>query len=207
MNKGKIIAGIEVGSSKVTTVIAQLQSDISSTDREISIIGSASVESKGIKKAQIVNIEEAVDSIVQSVEGAERMAGYNLDNAYVAIGGAHIASQNSHGVVAVSDPNGEVNVSDVDRVVEAASAVSLPASREIIHILPSEYIVDGESGVKDPIGMTAVRLEVRTHLITASTASVNNLKKAINEVGVKVNDLVYSGFASAESVLTKIFLV
>jgi cell division protein FtsA len=203
MNKGRIIAGIEVGSSKVSTIIAQLQTDSQGIEKEISIIGSASVESKGIKKAQIVNIEEAVDSIVQSVEGAERMAGYNLDNAYVAIGGAHIGSQNSHGVVAVSDPKGEINESDVDRVVEAASAVSLASSREIIHILPREYVVDGEAGVKDPIGMTAVRLEVQTHLITASNASVNNLKKAVNEVGIKVNDLVFSGLASSEAVLTK----
>lgn len=203
MSKGKIIAGIEVGSSKVSTIIAQLQSDTQGVEHEVNIIGSSSVESKGIKKAQIVNIEEAVDSIVQSVEGAERMAGFNLDNAYVAIGGAHISSQNSHGVVAVSDPRGEINESDVDRVVEAASAISLPSSREIVHILPQEYIVDGESGVKDPIGMTAVRLEVQTHLITASSASVNNLKKAINEVGIKVNDLVYTGLAASESVLTK----
>ncbi len=163
----------------------------------------ASVESKGIKKGQIVDIDEAVEATISSVEKAERMAGYNLDHAYVSIGGAHIASQNSHGVVAVSDPDKEVSDMDVDRVIEAASAVSMPSSREIVHIIPREYIVDGESGVKVPIGMSGVRLEVQTHLVTASSAAIKNLQKCVNEVGVDIEGFVFTGIAAARSVLTK----
>lgn len=202
MTKSKVIAAIDVGSSKVTTLVAQINKD-ESLENTISVVGVSSVESKGVKKGQIVDIEEAVDSIIACVEGAERMAGYNLESAYVALCGAHLSSQNSHGVVAVSNPNEEIITDDVERVIEAASAISLPNSREIIHILPKEFIVDGESGVKDPIGMSGIRLEVDTHLVTASTSAVKNLRKAINEVGVNINSLVYSGLAASHSVLTK----
>ena len=203
MLKKHLIAGIELGSTKVATLIAQVEIDPVTYKKDISIVGVASVDSRGIKKGQIVNIEEAVDVTISSVEAAERMAGYNLDRAYVALGGAHVQSQNSHGVVAVSDPDGEIKDNDVNRVVEAASAVSLPSSREIVHILPREYVVDGESGVKDPIGMSGVRLEVQTHLVTASVAAVKNLKKALNEVGVKVVEFVFDGLAAGDGVLTK----
>jgi cell division protein FtsA len=203
MNNNRIVAGIELGSSKITTLIAQVSTDQVSYQSTISIAGVSSVESKGVKKGQIVDIEEAVETTISSVEAAERMAGYNLNSAYVALDGAAISSQNSHGVVAVSDPNGEITESDVDRVIEAASAVSLPSSRELIHVLPREYIVDGESGVKDPIGMSGVRLEVETHLVTSSVASFKNIKKAINEVGIEIEDFVFTGIAASESVLTK----
>ncbi len=203
MSKSKLTAGIELGSSKITTIIAQLSSDQALLTKEVNIVGISSVESKGIKKGQIVNIEEAVEATIASVEGAERMAGSNLGSAYVAIGGAHVSCQNSHGVVAISDPDGEINGSDVDRVIEAASAISLPASREIIHVLPREFIVDGEAGVRDPVGMSGVRLEVNTHLVTASSASVKNLKKALNQVGINVIEVVFSGLAASEAVLSK----
>src|SRR3989344_1658269 len=203
MAKNKIVAGIELGSSKVATIIAQVAVDTVSLEKSINLIGVSSVESKGVKKGQIVDIEEAVESVILSVEAAERMAGYNLDSAYISLGGAHVVSQNSHGVVAVSDPNGEISVSDVDRVIEVARAIQLPSSRELIHVLPREFIVDGEAGVKDPIGMSGVRLEVQTHLITASAASVKNIRKAVNEVGIAANELVYSGLAASEAVLTK----
>ena len=202
MAKPRIIAGIEVGSSKVATLIAQVQTDPTTFKNTINIAGVSSVDSRGVRKGQIVDIEDVVESTISSVEAAERMAGYNLDSAYVALGGAHLSSQNSHGVVAVSDPEGEISPDDVERVVEAASAISLPSSREIIHVLPQEYIVDGEAGVKDPIGMSGVRLEVDTHLITASQASVKNLRKAVNEVGIKIDGLVFSGLAASEAVVT-----
>ena len=121
---------------------------------------------------------------------------------YISVGGAHIHSQNSHGVVAVSDPSGEITQNDVDRAIEAASAVSLPASREVIHVLPREFIVDGESGVRDAVGMSGVRLEVDTHIISAGSSALKNLKKAIAEVGIQMEDLVFSGLASAESVVS-----
>ncbi len=203
MNRSKIIAAIELGSSKTATVIAQITSDEGSYQERVNIIGVSSVVSKGVKKGQIVNIEEAVESAISSIEAAERMAGHNLDSAFVSLGGAHIHSQNSHGVVAVSGPTGEIVSTDIDRVIEAASAISLPASREIVHVLPREFVVDGESGVKDPVGMSGVRLEVETHVVTASSAALKNLSKAPSEAGIKINDIVFSGLASGYSVLTE----
>ncbi|HJX58939.1 cell division protein FtsA [Candidatus Woesebacteria bacterium RBG_19FT_COMBO_47_8] len=202
MTKSRIIAGIELGSSKIATVVAQVQVNPTTLETSVNIAGVAASESKGIRKGQIVDIEEAVESTIASVEAAERMAGYHLESAFVALGGAHLHSQNSHGVVAVSDPDGEISADDVDRVVQAASAISLPQSREIIHVLPREFIVDGEAGVKDAIGMSGVRLEVETHIITASTAAIKNFKKALNEVGVEIEDLVFSGLAGAYSSLS-----
>lgn len=203
MAKSRVVAGIELGSTKVATIIAQVSTDPISFEQTINVVGASSVEAKGIKKGQIVDIEEAVEVVISSVEAAERMAGYNLDSAYIALGGAHVSSQNSHGVVAVSSMEGEIVEDDVDRVIEAASAISLPSSRELIHVLPREFIVDGESGIKDPVGMSGVRLEVETHLITASAASVKNLRKAIDEVGVDIEEVVFNGMASARAVLTK----
>ena len=202
MAKSKIIAGIELGSSKIATLVSQVTVDPTTYETSISVVGVSAVPSKGIRKGQIVDIEETVEATIASVEAAERMAGYNIDKAFVAIGGAHLHSQNSHGVVAVSDPDGEISVDDVTRVIEAASAVSLPASREVIHVIPREFIVDGEAGVKDPIGMSGVRLEVETHIITAAAAAIKNLSKALNEVGVSVEDLVFSGLSSANAVLS-----
>lgn len=201
--KTRIIAGIELGSSKISTLVAQVQTEPNTLETSVSVVGVSAVESKGIRKGQIVDIEEAVEATISSVEAAERMAGYNLDNALVALDGPHLKSNNSHGVVAVANPSGEINPDDVERVIEAASAVSLPSSRELIHVIPREYIVDGEGGIKDPVGMSGVRLEVETHLVTASVAAIKNLQKAINEVGITIDELVFSGLASSESVLTK----
>lgn len=203
MNRVKTIAGIELGSSKTATVIAQITQDEGSSQEKVNIIGVSSVPSRGVKKGQIVNIEESVESAISAIEAAERMAGYNLDSAFVSLGGAHIHSQNSHGVVAVSGSTGEIEISDIDRVIEAASAISLPTSREIVHVLPREFIVDGESGVKDPVGMSGVRLEVETHVVTASNAAVKNLSKSLSEAGVKIDDIVFSGLASSYAVLTE----
>ncbi|MGD0523327.1 MAG: cell division protein FtsA [Candidatus Microgenomates bacterium] len=202
MSKNRIVAGIELGSSKISTLISQVGVEPITSEAIVNVIGVASVETKGIKKGQIVNIEEAVEATIASVEAAERMAGYNLDSAFIAIGGAHVHSQNSHGVVAISDPEGEISNEDVARVIEAASAISLPQSREVIHVLPREYIVDGESGVKDPIGMSGVRLEVDTHIITAASPAIKNINKAVNEVGINIEGLVFSAYAASEAVLT-----
>jgi cell division protein FtsA len=201
-NKTRILAGIELGSTKVATLIAQVITDPITFESTINIIGAASTPSRGIKKGQIVDIEEAVDATTTSVEAAERMAGYNLETSYIALGGAHIHSQNSHGVVAISDPNGEISRTDVDRAIEAASAISLATSREVVSVLPREYVVDGEAGVRDPVGMSGVRLEVDTHIITAGSASIKNIKKAVNEVGIQIEDLVFTGMASSEAILS-----
>jgi len=202
MNKSQILAAIDIGSSKIVTLIAQVITEEVIQESSINIIGVANLPSRGIKKGQIVDIEEAVEAIISSVEAAERMAGYNVDSAFISVGGAHVSSQNSKGVVAVSNPNGEVTPEDVERVVDAASAVSHPASREIIHVIPREFIVDGESGVRDPVGMSGVRLEVDTHIVTASSAALKNLRRSVNEVGVEARDLVFSGFASSYATIT-----
>ncbi len=203
MSKSRIIAALDIGSSKITTLIGQVLTDQVTFENTINIIGAASSPSKGVKKGQIVDIEQAVEATIVSVEAAERMAGFNLNSAYVSVGGGHIASQNSTGVVAISDPQGEVGPADVNRVIEAARAISLPTSRQIIHVMPREFIVDGEAGVKDPVGMTGVRLEVETHLVTASVASLKNLTKTIQEVGVAIEENVFSGLASSISTLSE----
>jgi cell division protein FtsA len=202
MAKSRIVAAIDAGSTKIATLVAQISADNLTGEVSVNVVGASGVPSRGIKKGQIVDIEEAVEAIISSVEAAERMAGYSLESVYIALGGAHIHSQNSHGVVAVSDPSGEINQNDVDRAIEAASAISLPASREVIHVMPREFIVDGESGVHDAVGMSGVRLEVDTHIVSAATAAVKNVKKAINEVGIQTDDLVFSGIASGEAVLS-----
>jgi cell division protein FtsA len=202
MNKNRIIAGIELGSSKIATIVAQVQVNPTTFESSINVVGVAASESKGIRKGQIVDIEEAVEATISSVEAAERMAGYNLDSAYVALGGAHVHSQNSHGVVAVSDQDGEISADDVDRVIEAASAISLPTSREVIHVVPCGFVVDGEAGVKDPIGMSGVRLEVETHIVSAARAAIKNIRKAVNEVGVEIEGMVFNGLAASYSTLS-----
>ncbi|MCJ7792618.1 MAG: cell division protein FtsA [Candidatus Marinimicrobia bacterium] len=200
MARPKIIAGIDVGSAKVATVIGSVEEE---EEKKIKIIGASSLPSKGIRKGQIVNIEEAAKAVVESVEAAERMAGYSLTRAVVAISGPHLASQNSRGVVAVAEPEGEINDDDVRRVIEAARAVSLPASREVIHVIPRYFTVDGQEGIKDPVGMSGVRLEVETHIITGSSTAMRNLTKCVSEVGADVQSLVASGLASAEATLTE----
>jgi len=202
MTKSRIVAVIDIGSCKIATLVGQVAVDPVTSEVSVNVVGASSAESRGIKKGQIVDIDEAVEATISSVEAAERMAGYNIESVYIALGGAHIHSQNSHGVVAVSDSNGEITQNDIDRAIEAASAISLPASREVIHVLPREFIVDGESGVRGAVGMSGVRLEVDTHIISAASAAVKNIRKSVNEVGIQIEDLVFSGLASAESVLS-----
>lgn len=195
MNGGKIVVGIDIGTSKIATVIARI-------DDFLNILGVSEIPSSGIRKGQIVDIIEAVGSINASLEAAERMAGYSASHVIVSIGGSHIESMNSKGVVAVSAPAGEIAPSDVTRVIDAARAVSLPSSREIIHVLPRSYTVDGQEGIKDPIGMSGVRLEVDTHIISSNTTAIRNLEKALSEVGVDVDSVVYSGYASSLATLS-----
>ena len=195
MSEGKIVVGIDVGTYKIVTVIARI-------DEYINVLGVSEVKSLGIRKGQIVDIEEAVSAINSSLEASERMAGYSASRVFASIGGSQIESQNSRGVVAVSNQNGEIVPSDLQRVIDAAKAISLPSTREIIHVLPRNYIVDGQEGIKDPIGMSGVRLEVDTHIITANTVSIRNLEKAFSEVGVDVDSYVFNGYASSLSVLS-----
>ena len=198
MARDNIVSAIDVGTSKITTLIATL-----SEEGEAQVIGVATVSSRGLRKGQVVNIEEATTAISQSVDSAERMAGTSVGRALVSVGGNHIASQNSHGVVAVAEPDREITQQDIRRVIEAAKAISLPSSREILHVLPRGYIVDSQEGIVDPVGMTGVRLEVDTHLVTGGATALRNLRKCVEELGVEVVGMVFGGLASAESCLSE----
>jgi cell division protein FtsA len=195
MNEGKIVVGIDVGTYKIVTIIAKVFEDV------VNVLGVSEAKSLGIRKGQVVDIAEAVLSINKSLEAAERMAGYNASHVVVSIGGSQIESQNSRGVVAVSSQKGEITSADLTRVIEAAKAISLPSTREIIHVLPRNYVVDGAEGIKDPVGMSGIRLEVDTHIVTANGVTVRNLERAYSEVGVDVDSFVFSGYASSLSVL------
>ncbi len=197
MPREKIITGIDVGSNKVSTAIATVH------ENKVSIIGvSGAVPSKGIKRGSVVDIDNAVEAISTSLERAERMAGVSVSSAFVTLNGSHIQTQNSHGVVAVSPQVGEITREDVIRVTEAAQAVSLPSSRKIVHVIPRDFVVDSQEGIKDPVGMAGVRLEVETNIIHGSATAMKNLVKCIDQVGVEVEELIYVGVAAAESVLT-----
>lgn len=198
MPKEKIITGIDIGSTKISTIIATV------TDTKTSVIGvSGNIPSRGITKGNVVDIDAAVESISKSLERAERMAGVSVSSAFITINGSHIQTQNSHGVVAVSFHQGsEITPEDVARVTEAAQAVSLPSTREIIHVIPRDFIVDSQDGIRDPVAMSGVRLEVETNIIHGSTTAIKNIIRCVTQVGVSVEGLIYNGIASAESVLT-----
>ncbi len=197
MAKDKVLCAVDVGSSKIATLIANV-----SEDEKINLIGVSAVNSRGVKKAQIVDIEEAVTAITESIEAAERMAGYSISSVYVSIGGPQIESTNSHAVVAVAKPDGEITENDILRVNDAARAIPLPSSKEILHVIPRTFTVDGQEGIKDPIGMTGVRLETDTHIITSASTAMKNMIKCMGLVGVNVEELVFSGIASSQGVLT-----
>lgn len=197
MPKEKIITAIDVGSSKVSTIIAAL------TENKISVIGvSGNVPSKGIRKGNVVDIDDAVEAISESLERAERMAGVSVSSAFITVNGSHLETLNSHGVVAVSHQGAEITTDDVARVTEAAQAVTLPSTREIIHVIPRDFVVDSQDGIRDPIGMSGIRLEVETNIIHGSATAMRNLAKCVEQVGVEVEEMVYVGVASAEAVLT-----
>lgn len=198
MAKPQGINAVDIGSSKITCLITVPDQD----GEKINLVGAATVTSRGVRRGQIVNIEECVSSITDCVESAERMAGFGVDTASVSISGENIQSQNSQGLVAITETEGEIGSDDVFRVIEAARAVSLPTSREIIHVLPREFIVDGQHGIKDPTGMSGVRLETEAHLITGLSPAIKNVTRCVSELGVNVSGLVFTGLASAESVLT-----
>ncbi len=197
MSEQKIVVGIDAGSAKIVTVVGKVDEE-----GVVNVLGVAEVTSSGIKKGQIVDIDEAVTAMSNSLDGAERMAGHSISHVVASIGGSHIESLNSKGVVAVANAKGEIEQSDLERVIDAARAVSFPTTREIIHVLPRFYTVDGQEGIKDPIGMTGVRLEVDTHLVSASSTAIRNFEKALSEVGVEVDGFAFSGFASSLAVLS-----
>jgi cell division protein FtsA len=198
MSKNPIISAIDIGTTKITTLIASLADE----SEKINIIGVANEPAKGLRKSQIVDIEETIESITQSVEAAERMAGYSISSSLASIAGSHIESINSKGVVAVAEPESEISQHDVSRVIEAARAISLPSSRDVLHVIPRDFKVNSQEGVKDPVGMSGIRLEAEAHIITGSSTAMRNISKCVSEIGVEIDSLVFSGLASAEAVLT-----
>lgn len=194
-----LICGIDIGSSKISTVCAVHSKD---TD-ELRIIGYNLTSSKGVKKGLIVDIDEATTALEESLEKAERMSGHKINQAFIAVGGPHITSFNSHGIVAVANPQGEISEEDITRVIEAARAISISNTREIIEVLPRDYMVDGQPGIKNPVGMSGVRLEVDTHIITASQTNLKNINRSLDDLGIENLGFIFSGLASAEAVLTE----
>lgn len=193
-------AVIELGSEKIACIIS---SEDEQLEKKIRIIGFASVQSHGIKRAQIVDIQEVTKALEQCLLQAERMAGTRVNKAILLTSGPSISSQTSHGIVAVNSPHQEIQPDDIGRAVESAKAISLPANREIVHVLPKEFIVDGQTGIKNPIGMNGVRLEVETQIIIASSINLSNINKVCSLLGVEVERFVFSGLASANAVITE----
>lgn len=193
-----LVCGIDIGSSKIATVVGVESPD----GEEIKIIGFNTTLSRGVKKGLIVDIKEVTGAVEEGVEKAERMAGHKINRALVSVGGPHISSLNSHGIVAVSNPHSEIAEDDVERVVEAARAISLSTTRQIIEVSPRDYIVDGQSGIRNPVGMSGVRLEVETHIITASQTNLKNIERCLSDLGIENAGYIFSGLASSEAVLT-----
>jgi cell division protein FtsA len=193
-----VLVGIDVGTSKVCALIGEV-----SRDGRLTIMGHGTVPAAGLKKGAVVNIDQTVRSISDAVVRAERLSGFKIDRAFVSIGGNHVESQNSTGQVAVTAHHREVTREDINRAIEVARAVSIPSNREVLHVERRGFIVDGQEGVKDPLGMSALRLEVETHIVTASATAVQNLSKCVQAAGVKIDELVVSSLASAEAVLTE----
>ena len=192
---GEIIVGLDIGTTKVCTVVGEARPD------GVEIIGMGSHPSEGLRKGVVINIEYTVNSIKEAVEEAETMAGCEISAVYAGIAGGHIKGFNSHGVIALKEK--EVTKKDIDRVIEAASAVAIPMDREVIHTLVQEFIVDEQDGILDPLGMSGVRLEAKIHIVTGAVTSAQNIIKCANRAGLDVCDIILQSLASSEAVLSK----
>ena len=192
--KEPLVVGLDIGTTKICTVVGEM------VDDQVNIIGLGTSPSKGLRKGVVINIESTVQSIKKAVEEAELMAGCHITSVYAGIAGGHIKGINSHGVIAVK--NREIRPNDVKRVIDAASAVAIPMDREVIHIIPQEFIVDDQDGIKDPVGMSGVRLEGRVHIVTGAITSAQNIIKCANRAGLDVDDIVLEQLGSSEAVLT-----
>lgn len=199
MGKPRIIASLDIGSSKIRTVVG-VQDDASPVPN---IIGVGIAPSTGLRKGAVIDVEETINSISASLEDAERMAGEPINHVFLGIGGNNIESINSKGVIAVSQAENEISEDDVDRVLEAAQAVTIPSNRRILRIIPKTFTVDEQKGIKYPVGMTGIRLEVETHIITGFEPIIKNIEKCVLQSGVDIDDVIPSCLAPAESVLTK----
>ncbi|MHB8254681.1 MAG: cell division protein FtsA [Acidiferrobacter sp.] len=192
----KLIVGLDIGTSKVLAIVGEV-----SSDGMVEIIGVGHQPSRGLKKGVVVNIESTVQSIQRAVEEAELMAGCQIHSVYAGIAGSHISSVNSHGIVAIKTK--EVAQGDVDRVLEAARALPIPADQKILHILPQEFIIDRQEGVREPIGMSGVRLEAKVHIVIGAVSAAQNIIKCVRRCGLEVDDIILEQLASSMSVLTE----
>lgn len=197
MPKDNIVTGIDIGSSKVAVVVGTVN------DGTPSIIGVSSVAHSGMRKGVIVEIEETVSAISHALEDAERMSGSPITHAYISITGSHVDAQPASGVVAIARPNGEIQTDDVARVIDAAKTVALPQNRELIHIFPHHFVVDGQDEIRDPVGMNGVRLEVRALIISAASAALRNLTRSIDQAGIEIDGLVFGPLACAKALTNK----
>jgi cell division protein FtsA len=196
MASERVVCGLDIGTTKICALICQVL-----PDGEEKIIGVGTAPSEGLKRGVVVNLEKTIGSIERAVTSAEEMAKAEVGSVYAGIAGDHIKSINSRGVIAVSRSDNEISEYDIERVIAAAKAVAIPADREIIHILPQEFIVDDQGGIKDPTGMSGVRLEAEVHIVTGAITSAQNIYKSIKRAGYEVNDLVLQPLASAMCVL------
>jgi len=194
-NSDNMIVGLDIGTSKVVAIIGEI-----TADGRLEIVGLGSHPSRGLKKGVVINIESTVQSIQRAIEDAELMAGCTIHSVWAGIAGSHIRSMNSHGIVAIKDK--EVTLADMDRVIDAAKAVAIPADQKVLHILPQEYIIDSQEGVKEPIGMSGVRLEAKVHLVTGAVNAAQNIEKCIQRCGLKVEEIILEQLASSYAVLT-----
>jgi cell division protein FtsA len=195
MPRKEKIVGVDLGTTKVAAIIAEVDDD------DLKVVGVGSAPSYGLKRGVIINLEKAVESIMKAVDEACRMAGFKVDSCYAGISGSHIESINAHAMIATSRAGGVISKRDIERVIEQAQAIALPLDREIIHAIPIEYIVDNEHGIKDPVGMSGVKLEAEVHIVTAAIASAQNIYTALEKAGLKIKDLVLQPLASSYSVL------
>src|SRR3989454_2532422 len=198
MAEQTVLVAIDIGTTKVCVLIGEV-----AARGGVDVIGIGQAASDGLRKGVVIDIDRTVQSVANAVEAAERLSGLKVRSAFVGISGSHIGSQNSRGMIAVSGHRHDVSRDDTLRAIEAARAVTIPNTREILHVIPRGYVVDGQEGVRDPIGMSAVRLEVETHIVTASSTSVQNLSKCVQRAGVEIDELVLAPLATAESVLTE----
>ena len=189
----EFVVGLDIGTTKICAIVGEV------TNEGIDVIGIGSHPSRGLRKGVVINIESTVTSIKKAVEEAELMAGCEITSVYAGIAGGHIKGLNSHGIVAIKEK--EVRSMDVERVIDAAQAVSIPLDREVIHVIPQQFIVDDQDGVKDPIGMSGVRLEDKVHIVTGAVTSAQNIIKCCNRAGLNVNDIALQQLASAQAVL------
>lgn len=191
-----LIVGLDIGTAKVVAIVAEINDE-----NEIEIIGLGSCRSRGLKKGVVVNIESTVQTIRSAIQEAELMAGCNIHAVFTGIAGNHIRSMNSHGIVAIRD--NEVTAGDIERVIDAAKAVAIPADQKILHIIPRDFIIDGQEGIKEPIGMSGVRLEAKVHIVTGAVSAAQNIIKCVRRCGLEADDIVLEQLASSYSVLTE----